>query len=338
MVLGDGRLAGARRYSIELLHDGAAAMDRAAGLVEAMGGTVELTVPEVGRLEATLTEGQLVSLVHDGDVLFVDRWMAPENDMNIARSIGGANYIEGLEGLVGQGVRAEVMDSGLRQNHQEFTHKPPLLHGSTGVDSHGTSTYSINFARGASSSARGMVPEAQGIFASYNFVSNRYSHTAQLVNPTLPYRAVYQSNSWGSGLTTSYTTTTTEMDRIIFDTNLLIVQSQSNNGDQLSRPQAWAKNIVSVGGVLHRDTLSKSDDCWCGGGQPGAGLGRADQARPDALLRQHLRGDEHLDDGLHAVRRDQRRHAHRGRALRAAVPDVGRGAAGQSDRRRRRVR
>jgi len=266
IVLG-GTFAGGglTRYSIELLSDGDAAMNRATALAEALGGAVELTVPQVGRYEATLSTAQLMQLIADGDVLFVDRWHAPETDMNIARSIGGANYIESIEGYSGEGVRGEVMDSGLRTNHREFTSNPPLLHGTTGVDSHGTSTYSINFASGVSGVARGMVPDAQGIFASYNRVGNRYSHTLELVNPTRPYRAVYQSNSWGSGRTTSYTTSSSEMDRIIFDSNLLIVQSQSNAGTRQSRPQAWSKNIVSVGGVLHRDSLSKADDCWCGG-------------------------------------------------------------------------
>ncbi len=269
LVMGGGFSGATARYSIELLTDGNMAMNRMAQSIMAMGAAVDLTVPEVGRLEATLTPAQILAVAADSDVLFIDRWQAPENDMNIARAIGGAVYIEGITGYSGEGVRAEVMDSGLRQNHQEFTANPPLLHGSAPIDSHGTSTYSINFAQGASSIARGMVPDAQGIFASYSFVSNRYSHTAQLVNPTLPYRAVYQSNSWGSGLTTAYSTASSAMDRIIFDMDILITQSQSNNGNQQSRPEAWAKNIVSVGGVVHRNTLTKGDDCWCSGASRG---------------------------------------------------------------------
>ncbi|UYV12879.1 MAG: S8 family serine peptidase [Phycisphaera sp.] len=269
LVLGGAFAGTGARYSIELLTDGNAAMDRMARVVTNMGAAVNLTVPEVGRLEATLTPAQILAIAADSDVLFIDRWQAPENDMNLARSIGGANYIEGITGFSGEGVRGEVMDSGLLRTHQEFTAMPPLLHGSTGVDSHGTGTYSINFARGASSIARGMVPDAQGIFASYNFVGNRYAHTAQLINPSLPYRAVYQTNSWGSGLTTTYTTASSEMDRIIFDMDILITQSQSNQGSQQSRPQAWSKNIVSVGGVAHRNTITKADDCWCSGASRG---------------------------------------------------------------------
>jgi hypothetical protein len=52
------------------------------------------------------------------------------------------------------------------------------------------------------------------------------------------------------------------MDDILFLNDILITQSQSNAGSQLSRPQAWAKNIVSVGGVRHFNTLRTDDDRW----------------------------------------------------------------------------
>jgi hypothetical protein len=52
------------------------------------------------------------------------------------------------------------------------------------------------------------------------------------------------------------------MDTLIFDLNILICQSQSNTGNQTSRPEAWAKNMVSVGGISHFNTLSANDDRW----------------------------------------------------------------------------
>jgi serine protease AprX len=116
---------------------------------------------------------------------------------------------------------------------------------------------------------RGMVPEAQGIIATYSTVTDRYAHTKELVDPSGPYRAVFQSNSWGSTLTTSYTTTSAAMDKIVFDLDLLICQSQSNAGTRSSRPEAWAKNVLSVGGQYHFNTLSRADDKWNGGGSIG---------------------------------------------------------------------
>ena len=51
--------------------------------------------------------------------------------------------------------------------------------------------------------------------------------------------------------------------------DIAITQSQSNNGNRSSRPQAWAKNVISVGGVKHYDTLDTSDDAWAGGASIG---------------------------------------------------------------------
>jgi len=65
------------------------------------------------------------------------------------------------------------------------------------------------------------------------------------------------------------------MDDIIWRLDIAITQSQSNNGNRSSRPQAWAKNIISVGAINHYDTLATSDDCWCNG----ASIGPAEDGR-----------------------------------------------------------
>src|SRR5690606_34637519 len=54
-----------------------------------------------------------------------------------------------------------------------------------------------------------------------------------------------------------------------------ILQSQSNTGTTESRPESWAKNVVSVGAVFHRNTLARDDDCWC----LGASIGPAADGR-----------------------------------------------------------
>src|SRR5262249_26052371 len=83
------------------------------------------------------------------------------------------------------------------------------------------------------------------------------------------YECVLQSNSTGSAWTTAYTSISSQMDQIIFDLDISICQSQSNNGTQSSRPQAWAKNIISVGGVKHYNTLTRTDDNWTNGASIG---------------------------------------------------------------------
>ena len=59
------------------------------------------------------------------------------------------------------------------------------------------------------------------------------------------------------------------MDDIIWRLDIAIVQSQSNAGTRSSRPQAWAKNIISVGGIRHFNTLSTADDSWTNGASIG---------------------------------------------------------------------
>jgi serine protease AprX len=260
------------RYNIMLLERGPRMQSKLAGEIVSKGGEIHLTQDEGFRIEATLSPAQLADALRSEDVLFIDEWSAPENDMDVVRTVGGANFVETTLGFRGEGVRAEVMDNGLRQTHGDFNSGlAPLIHNSANTSepsNHGSSTYGINFGRGTTNPAgRGMLPEAQGIFADYDFLSNRYTHTAQLNQS--PYFAVYQSNSWGSSLTTAYTTISAEMDDILFVNDFLLLNSQSNAGSQQSRPQAWAKNVVSIGGIRHFNTASFTDDRWNGGASVG---------------------------------------------------------------------
>jgi hypothetical protein len=250
------------RYNIMVLERGQFMQGKLAQRILNLGGKVDLIIKEGFRMEATLTAGQLLAVADETDVLFVDRWSAPEPDMDIVRAVGGANFIETTLGFRGEGVRAEVLDAGFLSTHVDFNSGlPPIAHGSFNVDSHGTATYGINFGRGtANPQGRGMLPDAQGILADYDFLTNRYTHTAQLKQE--PYKAVYQSNSWGSSLTTAYNTISAEMDDILFINDFVLLNSQSNAGSQQSRPQAWAKNVVSIGGISHFNTATLTDDRW----------------------------------------------------------------------------
>jgi serine protease AprX len=260
---------GSARYLITLVERDTADEKRVAGQVTALGGAVLELSGSHRLLDVVLDAAAMRVVAAMDEVLAVDRWLAPESDMDKARIAGGANFVETAGGYRGQGVRGEVMDGGLRATHQEFRARPVVLHGpNSGDTSHGTSTYGQIFASGVDPTARGLLPEGQGIFA-LNTTADRYTHSGQLVNPAGPYRAVFQSNSWGGGLTTSYTAVSAQMDDIVFDHDLLICQSQSNAGTRSSRPQAWAKNVVSVGGEFHRDTVDRSDDTWGGGASIG---------------------------------------------------------------------
>ncbi|PRY37939.1 S8 family serine peptidase [Umezawaea tangerina] len=265
----DATAATEGRYLVTLAEQDTKDQRVVANRIAGLGGKVEQVSASGQHLTVLLGADQVAAVAGLPEVIAVGADSAPETDMAIARETSGANAIEAAGGYTGKGVRGEVMDGGLRATHQEFAARPPLLHGPNSTDtSHGTSTYGEIFASGVSTAHRGMLPEAQGILATYTG-KDRYAHTKELVDPAGPYRAVFQSNSWGDALTTSYTSISAQMDKIVFDTDLLICQSQSNAGTRSSRPQAWAKNVLSVGGQYHFNTADRSDDKWNSGGSIG---------------------------------------------------------------------
>ncbi|MFC9256779.1 S8 family serine peptidase [Amycolatopsis thailandensis] len=268
-------VAGTGSYLVTLIEPDARDQRVVAERILRLGGGIEAISQSGQHIVATLGAGQVATVAQGAEVLAVGAITAPGTDMANARESGGANYIESAGGYRGQGVRGEVMDGGLRATHQEFKARPTVLHGSNSTDtSHGTSTYGQIFASGVSSPQRGLLPEGQGIFATYN-KPDRYAHTKELVDANGKYRAVFQSNSWGGGLTTAYNSVSAELDKIVFDLDLLICQSQSNAGTQQSRPQAWSKNVLSVGGQYHYNTLNRTDDKW----NRGASIGPAADGR-----------------------------------------------------------
>jgi len=276
-----------QRYSIMVGERGSRRQNAVAATVRALGGKVDLIEPGGLRVEATLTQGQLERLVRTNDVQFIDRWGGPgELDMSNVRSVGGANYLETTRSWTGQGVRGEIFDTELRVSHTEWP-TAPIIHSTsaTGGSLHGTSCYGINFARGARTDVRGLLPSGQGIFFYYSEstqfggTKSRYDINRELIDPAGPYRAVFQTSSVGSTLTTSYTTISAEVDDYLFKSPILSTQSQSNAGTRSSRPQAWAKNIVSVGGMYHYDNTNLTDDHWGGGAS--IGLATDGRIKPD---------------------------------------------------------
>jgi hypothetical protein len=259
-----------QRYNIQVL--ATEQKTTVAERIKTIGGLVNKADAGKFLVEATLSPDQLFSVIRWDEVLFIDRWSSYEADMDIAREIGGANYIESVAGYNGSGVRGEVFDAGFNLEHVDFQSRPLILHGNVGSDAHGASTSGIVFGDGTGNSkGRGMLPAGQGIVGDYNYIglegTNRYIHTGELLED--PYYGVFETASVGGDRTLQYTTVSADTDSALFDFDVLHCQSQSNAGDQMSRPQAWAKNIVSCGGIYHYDTLTKSDDAWNHGGSIG---------------------------------------------------------------------
>jgi hypothetical protein len=268
---GSGDAASERRLRFVAFEWGPGGKQRIIESAEMLGARVASYWPSGHVVELWVTRDQLRALVAHDDVMSVDRWTPPESDMDQVRIDSGADWVETNFGYCGQGVRGEVMDTGFQLDHPDFD--GILAHGPTVVDSHGTSTYGVVFGNGnrdgdGDAQATGHLPCAeQGFAAAWNGNPDRFAHTQELKSP--PYEASFQTNSWGSGLTTAYTSASHEMDDIIWQLDIAILNSQSNNGNQSSRPEAWAKNVISVGGIRHYNTLSTSDDAWAGGASIG---------------------------------------------------------------------
>lgn len=265
-ALGAGQVAG--EYQVQLTNRDDAMKFQVAEHIRLIGGEA-IAAPGGSFLTARLTPYQLRQIIRWNQVFWVDAASQPEDDMSLVRSAGGADVLSGLTPAYnGEGIRAEVMDGGLRSTHFDFQRAPAVqVRSNSSNMTHGTSTTGILFGSGSSdSSGKGLLPASQPIFGIYNSLAgfggstSRYNWTQALI--AAPFNGMFQSNSWGTTPTLAYGSYSTEMDQITFDLDFLVFQSQSNTGDQTSRPQAWAKNVVSVGGINHFNTVSTGDDQW----------------------------------------------------------------------------
>ncbi|MGK0303428.1 MAG: serine protease AprX, partial [Planctomycetota bacterium] len=242
--------------------------------IAAAGGRVEDIHFGSILIDATLTGPQLLLVAGCNEVLWIDLWSAPEVDMNNARIQGGGNYVETQVGYTGTGVNSHVYE-GIEASHPDFTGGAISVQSAGGADQHGHATGGIVFGNGTSNpSVRGMAPDCTKFFTDFQTVTaSRWQVFDDLVNI---HNVSHTTASWGNARTRVYNAISAESDDIVFDHNLTWTQSQSNAGNQDSRPQAWAKNVFSIGGVAHNNDANPLNDSWQNGG---ASIGPANDGR-----------------------------------------------------------
>lgn len=266
-----GADVGAREWNLVL----AAKPDRErlAGSVVAMGGTVTELCEGSTMLRAALTPAQLGMLFADDTVVFVDPVTATGEDMDNARIQGGAVYVETLGGYNGQGVIAEITES-FQETHPDFAGRF-LVRGTNSAGNHGHCTAGIVAGSGANNAAaRGVMSQCTVVEHGYTSAGAHYANILGSVDPTSPTRSMQATASWGSVQTTQYTSVSQAVDDGLFDADFVRTQSMSNLGNQNVRPEAWAKNTISVGGVRHQNNSNPADDVW-----QGASIGPASDGR-----------------------------------------------------------
>lgn len=234
------------------------------GKILAIGGKVVHRQLESLLFTVELTGAQLLMAARFDEVLYIDRKTEDGVDMNNARIQGGANYIETQAGYAGQGVIGHIYE-GCEATHPDFT--PAMTNVLSGGEAqrHGHCTAGIVFGDGFSAaSARGMAPEAVGFYTNYSTVtgSSRNAVIDQLVNTN---HVMFTTASWGAAQTAAYTSVSADADDIVFDHRIPWTNSMSNLGNTSVRPQAWAKNVISVGGVQHFNNSNAGDDSWLAG-------------------------------------------------------------------------
>jgi len=254
-------------YSIEVFARGDQDQNSLSAVIRNMGGEVMNTNPYGHRMMARLTPSMIIELAKRNEVHYIYQWAMGGPDTDIAKQLNGVTAGPNIAslGFTGEGVRGEIFDTGV-ENHPDL--RPRLDHGSPGGGGHGTNVAGIPFGDGTNGGPTGFAPDREVVICTlYNRVTSfggsvpRHQHTADLVDPNGPYRAVLQTSSVGNPRTRVYTPVTAETDDYLFQYQLFSTQSMSNAGlTPDTRPEAWAKNIMGIGGITHGNNLNRLDD------------------------------------------------------------------------------
>ena len=218
---------------------------------------------------ARMSGEQLAEVIGSRYIKWAEYYTEPEMDMDNVYIQAGVNDLllhRSASHLGGEGIRGHIME-GVYREHPDLAaseyRDAPVGVWDDSPASHGHSTFGIVFADGKGNPmTKGLLPKGQGYYTHYNAVygnSSRYDLVNEL---QLAHKVMFQTASWGYARTTEYGARSAEMDHLIFHLDMPITQSQSNAGARPSRPQAWAKNIISVGGIRHADTPNPMDDRW----------------------------------------------------------------------------
>ena len=237
--------------------------------IAAIGGVVTHRHPGSLSFTAELSGDQLIATARFDQVLWIDRWTPEQTDMNNARIVQGSNHVEMLAGYTGTGIRGHSYE-GLEAGHVDWNVTPTNVRSGGAATDHGHAVAGCIWGNGTSSiNARGHAPDAIAFYTNYSTVTSGFSRNQVIGEVVNIHNCLFTTASWGNATTTQYTSLSADADDIVFDHRIAWTQSQSNTGNQNSRPQAWGKNVISIGGVQHNNNANPADDNWGGSGSIG---------------------------------------------------------------------
>jgi serine protease AprX len=182
-------------------------------------------------------------------------------------------------GFDGSGIIGGVCSDGIDQSHPDFEGQILATCGNPPDASHGTCDFGILFSSGANNdTAKGMLPNGQGVFCHY------YLTRTQAMLCVKDHGGLFMSSGYCvNDYTGQYTTYSEENDVCVSWSDLTMIWPAGNDGDdgpQSLSSDAVAKNVISVGALLHQDNADREDDEWgaCGS-VPLASYGPASDGR-----------------------------------------------------------
>lgn len=222
-----------------------------------LGGTIIREESDVHNIIVEIDVNKIIDIAFIPEVEWLGEYSPPKALMDNIRVFTGAESPLHEYGFNGTGIVGEVKDSGLDQDHPEFEGQLLATDGNVEEDAHGTSTFGIVFAKGVNNRAMGMMPGAQGVFASWGV--GRKQSIANLVNN---WDGVFQSNSWSAGSADgTYGSNSRQNDDAIFEYDATMLYATGNGGSEGSISQeATAKNVIGVGAFNHYNNQDRTDD------------------------------------------------------------------------------
>jgi serine protease AprX len=241
--------------------------------VKELGGRILAQNDSAFQLLVTLKDGYIRSLSRENNVLYIERfgtWFSGQPSgsadssgeapavlgMGELRAVLGADYVQKHGGYRGAGVRCAVIDTPPRESHVDLFERisyvgPQRVAGHT----HGTAVCGILIGDGtADPKGCGLLPKGRVLFEDSGFrgLSDRYAVTKE----SLKQGAVLQSDSSRSYNLRWYDVFAAELDDLILRYDILYCRAAGNTGNRSG--SSWGKNVVSVGGIEHNDTLQRS--------------------------------------------------------------------------------